>query len=157
MEHTRFVGLDIHKERISVAVAESGRSGSVEYLGEISNDPVAIGKLCERLARLGRPLAFCYEAGPCGYRVYRQLKSLGHRCDVVAKPSAIRPDRYSWTPLEVMGAVAPWERPHGGETQVAKLGGWPGFVLFEAGRRETSTNAILHKSCTKIRAELVTH
>jgi uncharacterized membrane protein len=37
MEHTRFIGLDIHKERISVAVAESGRSGAVEYLGEIAN------------------------------------------------------------------------------------------------------------------------
>ena len=36
MEHTRFIGLDIHKERISVAVAESGRSGAVEYLGEIA-------------------------------------------------------------------------------------------------------------------------
>jgi transposase len=84
MDHTRFVGLDIHKERISVAVAESGRSGAVEYLGEISNDAVAIDKLCERLARPGKPLAFSYEAGPCGYGVYRQLKSLGHRCDVVA-------------------------------------------------------------------------
>jgi hypothetical protein len=37
MEHTRFIGLDIHKERISVAVAESGRSGAVEYLGEIAD------------------------------------------------------------------------------------------------------------------------
>ena len=62
MDHTRFVGLDIHKERISVAVAESGRSGAVEYLGEISNDAVAIDKLCERLARPGKPLAFSYEA-----------------------------------------------------------------------------------------------
>lgn len=88
MEHIRFVGLDIHKQRISVSVAESGRSGAVEYLGEISNDLVAIGKLCERLARPSKPLAFCYEAGPCGYGVYRQLKSLGHRCDVVA-PSLI--------------------------------------------------------------------
>ena len=88
MEHTRFVGLDIHKERISIAVAESGRSGAVEYLGEISNDPVAIGKLCDRLARPGKTLAFCYEAGPCGYGVHRQLTSLGHRCDVVA-PSLI--------------------------------------------------------------------
>ncbi len=83
MEHTRFVGLDIHKERISIAVAESGRSGAVEYLGEISNDPVAIGKLCDRLERRGNALAFCYEAGPCGYGVHRQLTSLGHRCDVV--------------------------------------------------------------------------
>ena len=57
MEHTRFIGLDIHKERISGAVAESGRSGAVEYLGEIANEPGAISKLCDRLRRPGKPLA----------------------------------------------------------------------------------------------------
>jgi len=88
VEHTRFIGLDIHKERISVAVAQSGRSGAVEYLGEIINEPGAISKLCDRLRRPGKPLAFCYEAGPCGYGVHRQLTSLGHRCNVVA-PSLI--------------------------------------------------------------------
>src|ERR1700716_530258 len=88
MEHTRFIGLDIHKERISVAVAESERSGAVEYLGEIANEPGAISKLCDRLRRPGKPLAFCYEAGPCGYGIHRQLTRLGHRCDVVA-PSLI--------------------------------------------------------------------
>ena len=69
-------------------MAESGRSGAVEYLGEIANDPGAIKKLCENLKRKGKTLAFCYEAGPCGYGVHRQLTSLGHRCAVVA-PSLI--------------------------------------------------------------------
>jgi transposase len=88
MQPTRFVGLDVHKERISVSVAESGRQGAVEYLGEIDNDPAAVAKLCQRLARPGTVSSFCYEAGPCGYGLYRQLTDLGHRCAVVA-PSLI--------------------------------------------------------------------
>ncbi|MER9083043.1 hypothetical protein [Mesorhizobium sp. M0895] len=64
MDHIRFVGLDVQKERISVAVAESGRCGSVDYLGEIANDANAVSKLCDRLGRSGKRLAFCYEAGP---------------------------------------------------------------------------------------------
>ncbi|MGH6813731.1 MAG: hypothetical protein ACREDM_15795 [Methylocella sp.] len=41
--------MDIHKERIAIAVAESGRAGAVEYLGEIANEPGAVGKLCNHL------------------------------------------------------------------------------------------------------------
>jgi hypothetical protein len=41
MKDTRFIGLDIYKERISIGVAESGRSGAVNYLGEIANNPSA--------------------------------------------------------------------------------------------------------------------
>jgi len=88
MQPTRFIGLDVHKERISVSVAESGRQGAVEYLGEIDNDAALIAQLCRRLARPGTALSFCYEAGPCGYGLYRQLIGLGHRCEVVA-PSLI--------------------------------------------------------------------
>ena len=62
----------------------SSTAGRFAYLGEISNDPDAIGKLCDRLRRPGKTLAFCYEAGACGYGVYRQLTDIGHRCDVVA-------------------------------------------------------------------------
>jgi transposase len=57
-------------------------------LGETDNEAGAIRKLCDRLRGRGKKLAFCYEAGPCGYGVRRQLASLGHRCDVVA-PSLI--------------------------------------------------------------------
>jgi hypothetical protein len=72
------LALDIHKERNSIAAAESGRSRPVEYLGEIANEPGAIGKLCDRLGRpAGKRLAFCYEAGPCGYGVHRQLTAWG--------------------------------------------------------------------------------
>ena len=84
MEPTRFIGLDVHKERISVSVADNGRQGAVEYLGEIHNDADSLAKLCRRLERTRTVLSFCYEAGPCGYGVYRQLTGLGHRCAVVA-------------------------------------------------------------------------
>jgi hypothetical protein len=89
MEHTRFIGLDIHKERISIAVAESGRAGALEYHGEIANDPGAIGKLCDRLRRSGQSLAFCYEAGPCGYGVHRQLTSLGVDFGFNVRPTGV--------------------------------------------------------------------
>jgi transposase len=88
MENTRFIGLDVHKLRISVAVAETDRAQSVEYLGEIDNEAGAIRKLCDRLQDRGKKLAFCYEAGPFAYGLRRKLTSLKHRCDVVA-PSLI--------------------------------------------------------------------
>ena len=58
MHPTRFVGLDVHKQRISVSVADSGRRAALEYLGEIDNEPSAISKLCLRLARPGVVLSF---------------------------------------------------------------------------------------------------
>jgi transposase len=84
---TRFVGLDVHADTISVAVAEPGRDGEVRSLGRIPNRPESIRKV---MARLGTPesLRACYEAGPCGYVVYWQLTQLGIACEVVA-PSLI--------------------------------------------------------------------
>ena len=88
MNDTIFVGLDVHKETIAVAVAEGRRGGEVLQLGNFLNRPDHIKKLVERLARGNRRLSFCYEAGPCGYGLYRQLVALGHDC-MVAAPSLI--------------------------------------------------------------------
>lgn len=82
-----YVGLDVHKDFIAVAVAREGR-GEPTYYGEIPHTPAAVRALVKRLAREGAVLHFCYEAGPCGYGLHRQLTGLGHGCEVVA-PSLI--------------------------------------------------------------------
>ncbi|HAM52549.1 MAG TPA: IS110 family transposase, partial [Nitrospiraceae bacterium] len=87
-QYTRkYVGLDVHKETIAVAIAHEGRNEPI-YYGEISNEAEALRRLVKKVASNGESVAFCYEAGPCGYDVYRQLIALGQRCDVVA-PSLI--------------------------------------------------------------------
>ncbi len=83
-----YVGLDVHKESISVAIADGGLRQEARYYGAIANQPASLRKLARRLGREGRKLRFCYEAGPCGYGVYRLLTALGHDCVVVA-PSLI--------------------------------------------------------------------
>ena len=87
-ETARYIGLDVHKASISVSVAEEGRDGEVRFIGAIANTSLDVAKLARRLAKEGHRLEFCYEAGPCGYGLYRQLTELGHGCTVVA-PSLI--------------------------------------------------------------------
>jgi len=88
MESITYVGLDVHKATVSVAVAEGGRSGEVRQLGSFANRADVLRKLVERLTRRGGQLSFCYEAGPCGYGLHRFICGLGHGCMVVA-PSLI--------------------------------------------------------------------
>lgn len=83
----KFVGLDTHKDTIAVAVSEAN-GGPTRYYGEISNTPKALAKLVKTLTAQGDTVSFCYEAGPCGYGIYRQLTKLGQACAVVA-PSLI--------------------------------------------------------------------
>lgn len=83
-----FVALDTSKLRNAVAIAEAGRDGEVRFLGEIDTSAKAVAKLVRKLAAKHARLTFCYEAGPTGYGLYRQITSLGHTCFVVA-PSLI--------------------------------------------------------------------
>lgn len=85
---TLFVGLDVHKLSISVTTAEDGRDGTVRFCGEVANTPEQVRKLSDRLSRPGNRLEFCYEAGGCGYGIYRQLTEMGHGC-LVAAPTLI--------------------------------------------------------------------
>lgn len=84
---SKYVGLDTHKDTIAVAIADAC-GGKPRYYGEIVNTPEAIRKLVKKLCSDGELISFCYEAGPCGYEIYRQINQLGHHCSVVA-PSLI--------------------------------------------------------------------
>ncbi len=83
-----FVAFDTSKLRNAVAIADSGRTGEIRFLGEIENSATGTAKLARKLAGKYERLTFCYEAGPTGYELYRQIKSLGQECIVVA-PSLI--------------------------------------------------------------------
>ena len=83
-----FVGLDASKLKISVALAEDGRQGEVRFLGDIEHTQGAVRRLVTKLAGKYRRLLFCYEAGPTGYGLQRQISDLGHDCAVIA-PSLI--------------------------------------------------------------------
>jgi transposase len=77
----RFVGLDVHADTITVAVAET--TGEVRSMGTIPNTPDAVKKLVKKLG-VEANLRVCYEAGPTGYVLYWQLTKLGVACEVVA-------------------------------------------------------------------------
>jgi transposase len=83
-----YIGLDVHKDTIVVAVAEAGKRNEMREYGKIANTPTVLKAMAARLVRTGRELRFCYEAGPCGYGIQRQLTAAGHGCVVVA-PSLI--------------------------------------------------------------------
>ena len=83
-----FVGLDVSKDSHSTALADGGRDGEVRFLGDISSSAESVRRLVRKLEKHGRPLHFCYEAGPTGYGLHRRIEALGHRCSVIA-PSLI--------------------------------------------------------------------
>jgi transposase len=83
-----FVGPDVHKGPIAVAVADGQPGGEVRFWGTIENSPERLRSLTEGLAARYQQVEFIYEAGPCGYEIYRALSERGPACRVVA-PSLI--------------------------------------------------------------------
>jgi len=99
-KRSTFVGLDVHKESIVVALAESGRFGDVWASGPIGGEVEALDKVIRAWRPPGRTLHFVYEAGPpCGFTMFRHLRRLGEDCAMVS-PSmtpkrGLREDRSS--------------------------------------------------------------
>ena len=71
MQNSTFIGLDVHKATISVAIAQGERGGEVRHWGTVPHRFDHVRKLIEKLAAGGVRLHFCYEAGPCGYGLHR--------------------------------------------------------------------------------------
>jgi len=90
---TLYVGLDVHKDAIAVAYAPEDRGTEVVSLGSIGTRQSDIDKLIRKLQSKGATLVFVYEAGPCGYWLYRYLTREGvelpHR-GAVADPAEAR-------------------------------------------------------------------
>lgn len=81
-----FIGMDVHKESIDVSIAPVG--GEVRRVGTIGGDRVSLVKMIRKLQSAGGERMFVYEAGPCGFWIYRELAQLGECCMVVS-PSLI--------------------------------------------------------------------
>ncbi len=82
-----YVGLDVHKDSIVIAVAREGREAA-ENWKTITNDGVRLRKALKMLVKNGESLKVCYEAGPTGFGLCRRLQEAGIDCLVVA-PSLV--------------------------------------------------------------------
>jgi len=78
-----FVGMDVHKESIDVATGDEA-GGEVRHYGAIGGELAAVARLARKMESTGKVLVFVYEAGPCGFGIYRLLRRRGHECWVVS-------------------------------------------------------------------------
>ena len=88
MNTVKFIGMDVHKKTITVAIADESRQNQPRVYGTINNDLSALDKFCRKMVSTANQLHFVYEAGPCGYGICRHLTEKGFDC-MVAAPSLI--------------------------------------------------------------------
>lgn len=88
---TIYVGIDVSKDKFAVAIASGKRRDEVLNLGTFENTPGSVERLLKKLSGRG-DVSVCYEAGPTGYGLYRQVRAFGYECCVVA-PSLTGPIR----------------------------------------------------------------
>jgi transposase len=88
MNTVKFIGMDVHKKTITIAIIDQGRKKQPRIYGSIANQPEALDKFCRKMLSTATRLHFVYEAGPCGYGIYRHLTQKGFDC-MVAAPSMI--------------------------------------------------------------------
>jgi len=87
-ENSTFIGMDVHKNSIDIAIAPKSRKAQVRHYGKIDGTLAALDKVVRKLVSQGDRPHFVYEAGPCGYQIYRHLTAKGFECSVVA-PSMV--------------------------------------------------------------------
>jgi len=83
-KRSMFVSMDVHQHSIDLTIAESGHDGAVTHFAAIGGDLAALDGAVATLRQRGAERYLVYEAGPCGYGIYRHLRQAGLRCAVVA-------------------------------------------------------------------------
>lgn len=83
-----FIGLDVHKDSIAIAAAPAQSRDEPRFIGTTGHSTAQVMKALSRSQCMPAELAIVYEAGPCGYGLYRELSAHGYRCEVVA-PSKV--------------------------------------------------------------------